>query len=48
MITFTQLSRAVSIYPDDQDLGAFIRTLYYTEQRRQQQLLTDSLGKGET
>tara|TARA_B100000579_G_scaffold180188_1_gene146826 strand:- start:42 stop:188 length:147 start_codon:yes stop_codon:yes gene_type:complete len=48
MITFTQLNSAVATYPNDQELGAFIRSLYYTEQRRQQQLLTNSLGKGET
>ena len=40
MITFTQLNSAVATYPNDQELGAFIRSLYYTEQRRQQQLLT--------
>ena len=48
MITFTQLNSAVETYPTAQELGACIRSLYYTEQRRQQQLLTDSVGKGET
>ena len=48
MLTYSQLNSAIMAYPNDQELGAFVRSLYYTEQRRQQQLLTDSLGKGET
>ena len=47
MLTYLQLNSAVMTYPNDQELGAFIRSLYYAEQRRQQQLLTASLGKGE-
>ena len=34
MITFTQLSSAVATYPNDQELGAFLRALYYSEERR--------------
>ena len=48
MLTYSQLNSAIMAYPNDQELGAFVRSLYYTEQRSQQQLLPDSLGKGET
>ena len=34
MITFTQLSIACWTYPNDQELGAFVRALYLSEKRR--------------
>lgn len=38
MLTFTQLNSAVATYPNDQELGAFVRALYYSEERRRETL----------
>ena len=42
MLKYTQLKGAIIAYPNDQELGAFIRSLYYTEQRRQEALKGDT------
>jgi len=41
VLTYLQLNSAVMAYSNDQELGAFIRSLYYTEQRRQEALKGD-------
>ena len=34
MITYSQLESMCKTYPNDQHLGAFVRSLYFSEERR--------------
>ena len=38
MLTYSQLNSAIMTYPNDQELGAFVRALYYSEERRRETL----------
>ena len=38
MLTYSQLNSAIMTSPNDQELGAFVRALYYSEERRRETL----------
>ena len=38
MITYSKLEAMCKTYPNDQHLGAFVRSLYFSEQRAQQSI----------
>ena len=38
MINYSKLETMCKTYPNDQQLGSFVRSLYYSEQRAQQSI----------